>query len=385
MSETTPTPPRFGRGGQQPFSSFADRLMFPSGFSDRRGGENDESLAVAKCWLAKGRPPKQNFWPALTIALLSQAEAALDKAGEKRVDEVFEVFEYDRGTDIKPVNTLNFLINGEKISLRPRYTKAATAIRIDMRRDHPSSAPHATQAWNAYRPLIELIYAMSPAARTRFAEHVWDEGVNAASEKRWAERAERVVRPFEHVLSNFDTRNALPGGALFQSLVFGYFSADSPNLTLESHPVNTGSSRADMPGDVAGFRGGEVELAVEVKDMDISINDVEVILVDFLQDLTDAPNVTAVVVANQVDAASSARLGESNVVALSREELRTRVVTWDLPKQQEAIRGALYFLRRIQKKQELVDRLTSYLVAEGISIGIVDQHTARDGQPPITG
>src|SRR5699024_4544566 len=113
-------------------------------------------------------------------------------------------------------NTLNFIVNGTKITLRPRFNPAADAIRIEMRRDHPSAAPHATQAWRDYRPLIEMIYAMSPAARARFAEYVWDTGVNAAEERTWAKQAERIVRPFEYVLANFDTHNARPGGALFQ-------------------------------------------------------------------------------------------------------------------------------------------------------------------------
>lgn len=361
-------------------------MDFPAGFSDRVGGEDDPKLVEAENWLVNGRSQQQNFWPALTLALLSQAEEALSTAGKDRVGEVFETFEIEKtGRNGRTVNTLNFIVDGKKITLRPRFNPAAHAIRIEMRRDHPSAAPHATQAWRDYRPLIEMIYAMSPAARARLAEHVWDTGVNAAEERTWAKQAERIVRPFEYVLAEFDTHNARPGGALFQGLVFGYFRADSPNLTLESHPVNTGSSRADMPGDVAGFRGGEVELAVEVKDYAIPIEAVESILVDFLEDLSDAPNATAVVVADSVDQASRDRLAESNVIALGRADLRARVITWDLPKQQEALRGALYYLGRIQKNTALVTRLTAFLEAETISTGIIDQPTVKDDDASIPG
>lgn len=384
VDENIPQTPRRKRGGKQPFSSFAEDLNFPAGFSDRVAGENDPKLGEAKDWLVNGRSQQQNFWPALSLALLSQAEETLSIAGEDSVDDVFDTFEIERtGRTGRAVNTLNFIVNGTKITLRPRFNPAADAIRIEMRRDHPSAAPHATQAWPDYRPLIEMIYAMSPAARARFAEYVWDTGVNAAEERTWAKQAERIVRPFEYVLANFDTHNARPGGALFQGLVFGYFRADSPNLTLESHAVNTGSSRADMPGDVAGFRGGEVELAVEVKDYGIPIEDVENILVDFLEDLTDAPNATAVVVADSVDQESRDRLSESNIIALGRDDLRARVITWDLPKQQEALRGALYYLGRIQKSTALVKRLTEFLETEGISTGVIDQPTVRDDDASI--
>jgi hypothetical protein len=198
-----------------------------------------------------------------------------------------------------------------------------------------------------------------------------------ADERKWAAKAERIVRPFEKVLADFDTTNATPGGALFQSLVYGYFTADSPGLTLESHAVNVGSGRVDMPGDVAGFRGNEVELAVEVKDYPITIATVESVLVDFLEDLVEAPNTTAVVVADTVDDASRRRLAESNVIAISREELRSRASTWDLPKQQDALRGAVYYLSRIQKKTSLVDRLVGFLTDTGIDTGILDQPTIR--------
>lgn len=372
------------RGGSQPLAVFSEELGFPEGFATRSGGQQDPHLATAVEWMSTSRPPRQNFWPALALAFVAQAEAALELAGADREAAPFSAFPREEKTPKGAVvNTLNFKVHGQKVTLRPRFNDAAAVIRIDMRRDHPSAAPHATQGWRDYRPLIESIFAMAPEARTRFAEHIWSTGVIAAPERRWATKAERVVRPFERVLAEFETQGSTPGGALFQALVFGYFSADSPNLTLESHQVNTGSSRVDMPGDVAGFRGGEVELAIEVKDYGISDATVESVLIDFLEDLVEAPNTTAVVVADTVDAAARERLEQSNVVALSRADLRERVVTWDLPKQQEALRGAIYYLSRVQKKTSLVDKLLGFLQSEHLDAGIVDQPTLKDPHAPI--
>lgn len=200
---------------------------------------------------------------------------------------------------------------------------------------------------------------------------MWEGGVLNARERVFATEADRLIRPFEYVLTNFDTRNATPGGALFQALVFGYFRADSPSLTLESHSVNTGSSHADMIGDVAGYRGGEVELAVEVKDHQIDENSVEAVLTDFLEDIVRAPNVTAVVVASSVTEGARSRLEGVNVIALTRAELSRRVVTWDLPKQQEALRGAAYYLSRIQKSQKLLLALTDFVNEHELDAGFV--------------
>lgn len=363
------------RGGNQSLSTFAGQLDLPEDFCTRVGDEKDQYLAEAIEWMQTQRPPKQNFWPALCLAFVAQAETALAEAGQDTDDDPFVNFPIELSAAGRPVNTLNFTVNGTKVPLRPRFNYAADVIRVDMRRDHPSAPAHATQAWPAYRPLVEMIFSMTPAARTIFAKYIWATGVVAADERKWASKAERIVRPFEKVLADFDTSNATPGGALFQSLIYGYFTADSPGLTLESHPVNVGSGRVDMPGDVAGFRGNEVELAVEVKDYAITIDTVESVLVDFLEDLVETPNATAVVVADDVDDGARERLVESNVIALSRDELRERVVTWDLPKQQEALRGAVYFLSRIQKKTQLVDKLVGFLTEEGIDTGILDQPT----------
>lgn len=374
------------RGGHQPLGNFEVELGLSRGFSSRVGGVDDDAYLDAISWMQKSRPRKQNFWPALVLAFIAQCEEVLHYLGLHRDEDPFESFVVETDAEGQVRNTLNFVIgdDGWKATLRPFFNRAADVIRINMRRDHPSSPAHATQAWPAYRALVILIFQMRPEARARFAEHIWRIGVLEAPERRWAEQAERIVRPFEKVLTDFDTSGSTPGGALFQGLVYGYFTADSPNLTLESHAVNTGSSRADMPGDVAGFRGGEVELAVEVKDLAIGGEDVEIVLVDFLEDLVDAPNTTAVVVADSVDDVSRERLAKSNVIALDRKDLIRIVVIWDLPKQQEALRGAIYYLGRIQKNTKLVNTLVEFLTENEIATGIIDQPIVKDDSATLT-
>lgn len=364
--------PRSRRGGRQPLSTFVTALGLPDDFVGRSGGKDDPVLLEALGWMRNCRPTKQNHWPALTLAFVSQAEEVLANVGRDQTDDVFEDFELETGTSNKPVNTMNIVVGSSTHTLRGKYNNALSVIRVEMRRDHPSNAAHATQSWRAYKDLVRLIYRMSPSGRLAFAEYVWREGVLNADERRFAAQAERIVRPFELVLQEFQTQGATPGGALFQGLVYGYFRADSPNLTLESHSVNTASGRADMIGDVAGFRGNEVELTVEVKDYAITMENVESVLTDFLEDVVKAPNATAVVAAAEVEDDARLHLAQVNVVALSREDLRQRVIIWDLPKQQEAIRGALYFLARIQKKTTLVKRLFAFLDDKKIQSGIVD-------------
>jgi hypothetical protein len=366
---TDPSPS--ARVGDRPLSDFEGALSLPPGLSGRTA-INDAVADDAIEWLRASRPRRQNHWPALTLALIAQAEALLDAEGLTSVEDVFTDFPVQVSSSGQVVNTLNFTGSSSTYKLRPKYSAALNVIRVELRREHPSNAAHATQSWGAYRDLVELIYRSTPSGRAAIARWVWVHGVLPSIERVWATQLERVVRPFEYVLSSFPTQGVNPGGALLQALVFGYFRADSPNLTLESHSVNTASGRADMPGDVAGFRGGEVELAVEVKDHPITAGHVEDVLSDFLEDLVSAPNATAVVVAAEVDDDARTALEASNVIALSREDLRARVMTWDLPKQHEAVRGAFYYLSRIQKRPALVKRFEAFLRDSGLATGLTD-------------
>lgn len=109
---------------------------------------------------------------------------------------------------------------------------------------------------------------------------------------------------------------------------------------------------------------------VEVKDQALTEDNIASILSDFLEDIAQAPNATAVVVADTIDEMSHLELRKRNVIALSRSELTERTITWDLPKQQEALRGALYYLHRIQKKARLAHRLEEFLETNQIERGI---------------
>lgn len=179
------------------------------------------------------------------------------------------------------------------------------------------------------------------------------------------------MRPFEHVLMHMPTQvPGVRGGAILQALAYGYLRADSPNLILESHSVNTGSSRAGMLGDVDGFRGQEPELAAEVKDVAVTASTVEALLSDFLEDIVDAPNATAVVICADIDPAARDYLEQRGVRVLSRDDLVRRVGVWDLPKQQEALRGVEYYLGRVQKDGRAVSYLREWLRQAGVEGGL---------------
>ncbi|MEN0022221.1 MAG: hypothetical protein AAGC61_02990 [Microbacterium sp.] len=367
-------------------------MGFSEEFVDRTPSQDQgQLLNDALTWLTEARPSAQNYWPALALSLVAQIDSLATSEGVDHFDDVFESNppEGTSSSARRPVYTLNFTGNrspGTSIKLRPLYNDVLHVIQHVMLRSHPSNPGHATQSWPAYRPLIKLIGQMSPGDRRAFAERVWDIGVLAAPEREISTVTERATRPFELVLREMPTSvPRVRGGAILQGIAYGYLRADSPNLILESHNVNTGSSRAGMLGDVDGFRGNEPELAAEVKDIHLTPANVFQQLRDFFEDIENASNVTAIVFCRDITDearrmiseyfqentdADGERITEARpgVTVLDVRELVRRVSVWDVPKQQEALRGVEYYLGRIQKDDRAVAFLRDWLRGRDVEI-----------------
>lgn len=381
------------RGEPRPLSVVAELLGFSSEFADREVVESPSALVRdAAAWLENSRPQRQNHWPALALALTAQIESLSVSESTDSFDDVLESHPPETAEDsTRAVNTLNLTrtdSNAEPVRLRAFYNRALNVIRHTMLRDHPSNAPHATQSWTDYRPLIKMIGRMSALERRSFVEIVWQRGVLDQPVRPISTTSSRAVRPFELVLRQMPTSvPGVRGGAVLQGIAFGYLRADSPNLILESHNVNTGSSRAGMLGDVDGFRGSEPELAAEVKDVHLTPTNYLSELGDFFEDILNAPNVTAVVICRDVtdetrtlittyfeeialDSRASDRRREfspDRITVLTISELADRVRVWDVPKQEEALRGLEYYLGRVQKTNRGVEFVREWLQSRGVT------------------
>lgn len=349
------------------------KLGYPQDFADRPVSAG-QPLTESVEWITNHRPKGQNHWPGLALAFIAQAEELLAAEGVDSLPDVFMSNPPETGrAGARTINTMNITRSdgGESSKLRPHYNNAMELIKYTLLRNFPSSPGHATQSWPAYRPLVGMIFAMSPGERRALAEYVWTEWVLPLPEFQIAQVRDRVVRPFELVLAKMPTVGPkIPGGAMLQALTYGYLLADSPNLILESHSVNTGSARAKMLGDVDGFRGNEPELAAEVKDMELNESNVEDQLGGFLEDLAAAPNATAVVVCKNITDDGRAIIEKRNITVLTVSDLIRTVSVWDLPKQQEALRGVDYYLGRIQKSKAALNHFRSFLEGNNLDGGM---------------
>jgi len=361
--------PAIEYGGQQPADRFEAELGLPEVFFDR-AGDIGEAFEAAVAWLSNDRPRRQNHWPALSLALVAQAEEGLQKIQEDALPDVFgqrRVEETDPNG--QPVNTLNFIVDSPEgedfVRLRGKYNLALSLILTRMRRNgHPSNPGHATQSWPAYRPLIELIWSMTPFERRALVEWVWDNGVLPLDETQIVAVVERPIRPFELVLAEMPTASSRPG-SVWQGLCFGYLRADSPNLQLESSKAQTGSRRSGLLGDVDGFVGDRVALAAECKDMTLGEGWRDE-LTEFLAQVNKVPGTLAIVVCADVTDEARDEITDSGLIVLTREQMRQTAAVWDEPKQWSALQSFFYYLRRIQKSEAILTQVRRWCLEHGI-------------------
>lgn len=356
-------------GGEQPVERFEAELGLPDGFFDRTGAVTplfDHAIE----WLTNDRPRRQNHWPALTLALVAQAEDGLLRLGTGSFEDVFDKLEReDLDPNGQPVNTLNFVVQtggrNHLVRLRGKYNLALSLILTRMRRNgHPSNPGHATQSWPAYRPLIELIWAMAPVDRRALVTWTWQNGVLPLDETKIVAAVERPVRPFELVLAQLPTASSRPG-SVWQGVCFGYLRADSPNLQLESSKAQTGSRRSALLGDVDGFVGDRVALAAECKDMTLGEGWRDE-LTEFLAQVNKVPGTLALVMCTDITDDARDEITASGLIVLTRQAMRQTAAVWDEPKQWTALQGLFYYLRRMQKSEQILAQVRQWCLEHGI-------------------
>ena len=339
-------------------------MLLPTAFTSRLKPEPgvDRFADQAVEWLLGERPKRQNFWPALTLAFVAQIEAALAALDVESATDLLADGRVTTTTPAgQPIQQLEFnLGDAGTVPCRRFYNAAAHVVRIEMRRAHPSAPGHATSRWRGYSDLIELLGRMTPGGRHRVADFIWTEGVLPLPEILPAAGRARRPRPFFRLVHDLETSSGSHGGALFQAMVYAYLSADSPYLTVVSHPVNVGSSRAGALGDVDGYLGEEVVLAAEAKDKALTMNDEED-LSTFIEDVSPYPDVDAVVFAREIDPDVREWLKSLGLRSVSRADMESVIALWDVPKQENAVRAMRFFLANIQKQPALLARVVDFL------------------------
>lgn len=265
----------------------------------------------------------------------------------------------------KRANTLIVALpdDGGTLSLRPFYNAAERFFRAEHKRfDYPSCAPHATQAWQDYRPWLDSLATYSATEldglRDRVAAYVLDTLKSQAFDP-----ASITVEPplFRLLLEGFDmtAKKGEPSGAAYQGTVFGFLRADNPHLQIEISKVRTGSKRLQRIGDVDGWEGARLAISAEVKQYVYPVEDVPDL--EGFANETGRRGAIGLLVALGFGEGAREAVEALGVKAVDVDDLLSIVELWDPLKQRTATQSLVYYARHVEKNSVLSDRLEAFL------------------------
>jgi hypothetical protein len=336
---------------------FIGALGLPEGFCRRSSTTSSKTVGqVLKSYDAQ--VGARAFITGLFFSFVCVAEDLLTKLGVDHLDGILERHVPETVTSTgRRADTLVFdLDDAGIVRLRPYYNKVEDVVINRLRRyDYPRCAPHATRAWSQYQNELSTIVAMAPEERLALCEGLWKRIVELPE---FAPRKgeEQTIRPFSFVLRSFPYGPGEPAGALLQGLAFAYFRADAPNVTLETGRSGAGGARTGRIGDVDGWSGESLVLAIEVKDIDLDSEHLGV-FASFRANLREYPDATAITLARSFTDEAKMELSKEGLLVLDRASMLRNVELWDLRKQQLAMRELNYFMWRVQQNTKMLRRL----------------------------
>lgn len=305
----------------------------------------------------------------LHLAFIALAEAL---AAEKGMESLPGHSTFDntkkRAGGTKAVDTLTILIaqsNGtdKKFGIRRWVNLVIEVFKGPKlrRTGYPSSPMQHTKRWADWTMTLDAILGMTRAERRALAEALYDEVLKLPKDiPRVVPRA--VQDPFVQVIRDFPRtkQTGERGGAALQGLAYGFVCADAPDLTARSAKVHTGARRAGLIGDVDGYNGPDLQLAVEVKDKHL---DDFAELVDFLSNLSGHPETTAFVICLSVEDNVRKKCAKHAISILTIEEMAEQVRLWTVGKQTRAVRETLAYYSIIEGSPALANRFRAFLTA----------------------
>ncbi|MCS4136580.1 hypothetical protein [Salinibacter ruber] len=302
---------------------------------------------------------------AIDFIVLAQRVDGEDKGYEPNL-ETGDVFDRYNRVEQKGGKTLNTLTlrddNGKEYGIRKTEERVLGLFHEELNRlDYPSAYVYSTGQWHKYQDLLELCFRLSETGRYCTLEELVDYGLGHMKRAEEFEGNPRV-RLFPQVVSayprgEFEDEN---GGVVFQALVYGYFKADRPHLSIVVDKVRTGSSRQKRVGDIDCYMDLKVEMSVEVKDFALTEDHYQKELGTFVEDVTEA-GIRGAVYARDVEGSLRQKLEDRGIYVQTEDDMLCTIRGWDWPKQDAAFRGAIHYLAHIEQNTNAVGRLQEFI------------------------
>ncbi|SFI19191.1 hypothetical protein [Planctomicrobium piriforme] len=264
----------------------------------------------------------------------------------------------------KHINTLRVkTTEGESLSLRPFYNNVELYFRAEHKRfDHPSCAPHATQAWADYTTWLDALCTYSLTELESLREMTCRFVLDKLPSHAFLPGSLPAESPqFQLILANFDlsSRSGEKTGAAFQGIAFGFLRADNPHLQIEIDKVRTGSKRLQRIGDIDGWEGNRLAISAEVKQFHFTSKYVS--SVAGFANAVRARNAIGIVFALKFDDAAYGQLEQQGVHAVDLKSMQRIVELWDSMKQRTAVASLVYYVNQVEKSSSLASRLDEFL------------------------
>lgn len=253
-------------------------LGFPDDFTPGKIGKSEAIVLARAIKIVSSRfgQLKYVLGLALDFTIVAQRLSKFDLDAKKfRPDldraRLFATYPRTR-SETKNVNTLTFTIRHAgkigKVGIRTIEEKVCDLFVAADRSGYPSAYVYNTGMWHHYTDLLVDCFRLSESGRFQFCRELISFGLQHLSKNTYFGLTRIRPRLFEAIIKEYPRASSMEenAGTIFQAIAYGYINADRPHLSLIVDKSRTGSARQRRFGDVDGYFGLALEVAIEVKD-----------------------------------------------------------------------------------------------------------------------
>lgn len=303
---------------------------------------------------------------AIDFTLLAQRLSTVDEEGKAlrkdlTEEDLFARYRLVTERGSRQANTLTLKFGGMQQGIRKIEESVAEFFHRLKRTDYPSAYVYNTGQWQKYKDLLVDCFRLSEAGRLELCKRLVHFGLTNMAVADFYGRS--VPRPtlLPEVISSYPrAAKGENGGLTLQALAYGFCKADRPHLSIVTDKVRRGSKRQKQIGDIDCYSGIDLELSVEVKDFEITPENLEAELGDFVQSVASNRIKGLVFAASATDDARR-ELSGRGLHLITLDDLSGLTAVWDWPKQNAAVLGMLHFLSHVEQNPDAVERLLAFI------------------------
>ncbi len=294
--------------------------------------------------LSQTDPSAKSFRPDLTMdALFQQYERITEKSG-------------------RLANTLTVRFGTATEGIRRIEEQIVKLFNSLNRSGYPSAYVYNTGQWHKYPGLMRACFQLSEGGRHQLCDALIQHGIERLAENIFFGREIERPRLFLATITEYDrtAHKSENGGLVFQAIAYGFIKADRGHLDLIADKVRTGSSRQRRFGDIDGYYGLDLEVSVEVKDISITVENIDRQLGPFVSQVA-GNHINGIALAASFDKAAREELEIAGITPLAQNDLEWIVRGWDWQKQDRAVQGVLHYLAHVEQNPEATSRFLDFI------------------------